>query len=166
MLEEMPLDGAVHDRSAFDCGVPVLNEYLQRYADQHRKRGLTSVFVLVDSDEPASILGYYTLSAAEVDAGRFPPAEGKRLPRYPVPCFRLGRLAASRQKRGQGIGRLLVAAAVDRCLKVRDHVAAHALLVDAKDDEARSFYAHYGFRAFADDPLVLYLPLGKMGGRP
>ena len=89
MLEEMPLDGAVHDRSAFDCGVPVLNEYLQRYADQHRKRGLTSVFVLVDSDEPASILGYYTLSAAKVNAGRFPPAEGKRLPRYPT-VFSLG----------------------------------------------------------------------------
>ena len=155
------LDPAVHDRAEFDCGVPALNDYLQRYADQHRRRGITSVFVLVDSGAPAKILGYYTLSAAEVDVADLGDAERKRLPRYPVPCFRMGRLAAAADRRGQGIGRLLMGCAVDRCLKAREQVAAYALIVDAKDAQAKGFYEHYGFAACKDQPLTLYLPLGR-----
>lgn len=162
MLEEAALDPVVHDRAGFDCGVPALNGYLQRFADQHRRRGITSAFVLVDSEEPAKILGYYTLSAAEVDVADLGDADRKRLPRYPVPCFRMGRMATAIDRRGQGIGRLLMGCAVDRCLKVREQVAAYALIVDAKDAQARSFYEHYGFTAFAGQPLTLYLPLGHV----
>ncbi len=154
------MDPALHDRAGFDCGVPALNDYLQRFADQHRRRGITSVFVLADSEAPGKILGYYTLSAAEVDAAHLGDAERKRLPRYPVPCFRMGRLATAADRRGQGIGRLLMGCAVDRCLKAREQVAAYALIVDAKDAQAKRFYEHYGFAAFEGQPLTLYLPLG------
>lgn len=161
MLEDLPLDPTLHDRNGFDSGVPALDEYLARFADQHRRRGITSVYVLADSEAPALILGYYTLSAAEVDAQELDARDGRRLPRYPVPCFRMGRLACRTDQRGKGIGRLLLGLAVDRCLKAREQVAAYALLVDAKDEQARLFYEHYGFTAFTGRPLTLYLPLGK-----
>ncbi len=151
----------MHDRAGFDSGVLELDEYLQRYADQHRRRGITSAYVLVNSDAPALILGYYTLSAAEVDASALGEADRRRLPRYPVPCFRMGRLACRADQRGRGWGRLLMGCAVDRCLKARELVAAYALVVDAKDEGARTFYEHYGFTAFAGKPLTLYLPLGR-----
>ena len=32
-IEEHPLDTTLHDRQGFDCGVPALNEYLQRFAE-------------------------------------------------------------------------------------------------------------------------------------
>jgi predicted GNAT family N-acyltransferase len=159
--DDLPLEAAVHDRQGFTCGVPVLDRYLQRLADQQRRRGVTSVHVLTDSARPERILGYYTLSAAEVDAQRLSDAERKRLPRYPVPCFRLGRLACRSDERGRGLGRLLLGCAVDRCLKAREQVAAYALLVDAKDAAAQAFYRHYGFQTLADDELTLYLPLGR-----
>lgn len=161
MLEEVPLDPSLHDRTGFDCGVPELNEYLQRYADQHRRRGITSVYVLVDADASARILGYYTLSAAEVDASNLSDVDRRRLPRYPVPCFRMGRLACRADQRRRGIGRLLVGGAVDRCLRAREQVAAYALIVDAKDESAKAFYEHYGFTAFLGKPFTLYLPLGR-----
>jgi len=161
VLEDLPLDPTLHDRDGFDCRVPALDEYLARFADQHRRRGITSVYVLADSEAPALILGYYTLSAAEVDAQELDERDRRRLPRYPVPCFRMGRLACRMDQRGQGIGRLLLGLAVDRCLKAREQVAAYALLVDAKDEQARLFYEHYGFTAFTGRPLTLYLPLGK-----
>lgn len=161
MFEERALDTGLHDRSGFDCGVAVLNEYLQRYADQQRRRGVSSVFVLTDSESPRCILGYYTLSAAEVESGSLSPTEQKRLPRYPVPCFRLGRLAVDRRQKGRGLGRLLLGCALDRCLMAREQVAAYALLVDAKDEAARQFYLHHGFMGFSDSPMNLYLPLGK-----
>lgn len=161
MLEDLPLNPAVHDRAGFTCGVPELDEYLQRYAEQHRRRGIAATYVLVDDGDPRVILGYYTLSAAEVDAVQLGEAERKKLPRYPVPCFRLGRLAARVGRQGEGLGRLLLGCAVDRCLKTRQQIAAYALIVDAKDERAQAFYQHYGFTPFAGRPLALYLPLGR-----
>ena len=160
MLEERPLDPAVHDRLRFESGVPALDEYLQRLADQHRRKGISAAYVLVDSSEPAKILGYYTLSAAEVDVARLADADRKRLPRYPVPCFRMGRLACRADQQGRGLGKLLVGCALDRCLKARTQIAAYALIVDAKDTNARAFYEHYGFKSLVDRALTLYLPLG------
>jgi len=159
VLEEHPLDPAIHDRAGFECGVHELGEYLRRYAQQHRRRGISNVYVLVQGAAPDIILGYYTLSAAEVDASMLGQAERRKLPRYPVPCFRMGRLACRADHRGRGLGKLLIGCAVDRCLKARAEVAAYALIVDAKDDAARAFYAHYGFTSFTSQPLAMYLPL-------
>jgi GNAT superfamily N-acetyltransferase len=161
VLEDVPLDAAVHDRVGFECGVPALDDYIRRFAEQHRRRGINSVFVLADSARPEHILGYYTLSAAEVDGERLAPADRKKLPRYPVPCFRMGRLACRADQHGRGLGKLLVGCAVDRCLKARQQVAAYALIVDAKDDSAAAFYMHFGFSRFMDAKLALYLPLGR-----
>ena len=141
--------------------MPVLDEYLRRLADQHRRRGISSVYVLAESAQPERILGYYTLSAAEVDGQRLTEAERKKLPRYPVPCFRMGRLACRTDQRGRGLGKLLLGCAVDRCLKARQQIAAYALVVDAKDDVAKAFYVHFGFKPLRDAPLTLYLPLGQ-----
>jgi GNAT superfamily N-acetyltransferase len=161
VLEERVLDPTVYDRQGFDCGVPALNEYLQRYAEQHRRKGICAAYVLVDSAAVSIVLGYYTLSAAEVDVAQLADADRRRLPRYPVPCFRMGRLACRIDQRGRGLGKLLVGCAVDRCLKAREQVAAYALIVDAKDQTARRFYEHFGFRRLIDRELTLYLSLGR-----
>ena len=161
MLDDQPLDPATHDRQGFECGVPALDEYLRRFAEQHRRRGISSVYVLTDSAHPARILGYYTLSAAEVHAERLSEAERKKLPRYPVPCFRMGRLACRSDQQCRGLGKVLLGCAVDRCLKARQQVAAYALLVDAKDDAAKAFYVHFGFKSLLDAPMALFLPLGR-----
>jgi GNAT superfamily N-acetyltransferase len=160
VFEERPLDTRRHDRAGFACGVPALDDYLQRLAVQHIRKGIATVHVLVDDAAPETILGYYTLSAAALDSAALTEQEHQRLPRYPIPCFRLGRLACRADRRGEGLGRLLVACAVERCLAARKQVAAYALLVDAKDDKAAAFYRHYGFAPCAGQPLTLYLPLG------
>ncbi len=161
MLEEHILDALTHDRASFRCGVAALDDYLLRFAAQQSKRGITAVHVLVDSDAPSAILGYYTLSAAQVDVVQIGQHLQKKLPRYPLPCFRMGRLAAHAEYQGRGIGKLLIGCAVDRCLEARKQVAAYALLVDAKDDHAKAFYVHYGFVSSRDSPLTLFLPLGE-----
>ena len=161
MLDDLPLDPAIHDRQGFECGVPALDEYLHRLAEQHRRRGISSVYVLAESAQPERILGYYTLSAAEVDGQRLAEAERKKLPRYPVPCFRMGRHACRADQRGRGLGKLLLGCAVDRCLKARQQVVAYALVVDAKNDVAKAFYVHFGFKTLQDAPLTLGLPLGR-----
>ncbi len=160
MLEEQALAAVLHDRASFHCGAPTLDDYLHRLGLQHFRKGVTTVFVLVDSERPSEILGFYSLSAAQVDVLQLSEKERKRLPRYPVPCFRMGRMSCRADQRDSGLGKVLIGCAVDRCLKAHQQVAAFALLVDAKDAQAKSFYEHYGFTACADAPMTLYLPQG------
>lgn len=160
MLEERPLDAGHHDRAGFSCGVPELDDYLHRFATQHRRKGVSNAYVLIDTETPSVILGYYTLSAAQVDTADLREADRKALPRYPVPCFRMGRLACRTDRRGEGLGKLLVGCAVERCLAARRQVAAFALIVDAKNPVAKAFYEHYGFIPCIDAQMTLYLPLG------
>jgi predicted GNAT family N-acyltransferase len=159
VLEEQALDSALHDRAGFDCGVAELDDYLHRFAVQHSRKGVSTAHVLVDTDQPGLILGYYTLSAAQVDVLQLSDLDRKKLPRYPVPCFRMGRLACRTDQRGKGLGQLLMGCAVDRCLQARKQVAAFALIVDAKSAEAKTFYEHYGITSCTDSPMTLYLPL-------
>jgi ribosomal protein S18 acetylase RimI-like enzyme len=81
-------------------------------------------------------------------------ATAKKLPRYPtVPAVRMGRLAVDQPFKGQGLGAALLADALDRA--ARSEIAAHALVVDAKDEAAAAFYRHH----VPDSPLALFLPL-------
>lgn len=160
MLEEQVLDVSLHDRASFHCGVPALDEYLHKYAAQQSAKGISTVFVLVDDAAPSKLLGFYTLSAAQVGVQQLSDAERKKLPRYPVPCFRMGRIARTLESRGAGLGEVLLGCAVDRCLHARTLVGAYALLVDAKNEKSKSFYERYGFLSLADTPMTLYLPLG------
>jgi predicted GNAT family N-acyltransferase len=159
VLEEQALDPALHDRAGFGCGVAELDDYLHRFAVQHSRKGVSTVHVLVDTDQPGLILGYYTLGAAQVDVLQLSDLDRKKLPRYPVPCFWMGRLACRTDQRGKGLGKLLMGCAVDRCLQARKQVAAFALIVDAKSAQAKTFYEHYGFTSCTDSPMTLYLPL-------
>ena len=140
--------------------MPELDDYLHRFAAQQSAKGVSTVYVLVDDAQPSVILGFYTLSAAQVDSPQLSAVDRKKLPRYPVPCFRMGRLACHADSQGRGLGKLLMGCAVDRCLQARRLVGAFALLVDAKNEKAKAFYQHYRFSACTDSPMTLYLPLG------
>jgi hypothetical protein len=55
VLEEQRLATAIHDCAGFDCGVPALNDYLGKFASQHRRRGVSQTFVLVDNSAPTQV---------------------------------------------------------------------------------------------------------------
>ena len=150
------LDTARHSRSAFDCGSEPLNRYLQQQATQDARRRFASCFVAVTDDN--GIAGYYTLASSSVSLIDLPVDTRKRLPRYPtVPAVRMGRLAVDRRFKGMGLGAALLADALTRA--ARSEIAAHALIVDAKNETALAFYRHHGFIALPDAPLTVFLPL-------
>ena len=149
-----------HDRTAFSCGVPVLDEFLQRSALQNAKAGLSTSHVLVDSGAPRQILGYMTICTAEIELAGLQEADRRRLPRYPVPALRLARLAVATEVQKRGYGELMIGEAVGRALAIREQAGVRVLLVDALDDRAAAYYESYGFRRAAIGVRVLYLPLG------
>jgi GNAT superfamily N-acetyltransferase len=151
-----------HDRAAFDCGVPALNEYLRRYARQNHESGGAKTFVAVPPESTGTILGYYTIAPGAIDFGKVPNAARRGLGRYEVPVFRLGRLAVSLARQGQGLGGELLVAAGERAIAVADAVGGVALAIDAKDDRAARWYERFGARRLLDDPLKLILPLATI----
>jgi hypothetical protein len=148
-----------HNRAALDCGSPELNEYLQRYARQNHESGGAKTFVAAQAEAPAVILGYYTISPASVEFARVPAALTRKLGRYEVPVFRLGRLAVDISVQRQRLGAALLFAAARRALGVAAEVGGVALAIDAKDERAAGWYERFGALRLLDDPLKLVLPL-------
>ena len=143
-----PLDPAKHDRSGFDCGVPALNDYLARQANQDRRRSAAGCWVLTEAGKPGRILGYYTLASEAIDAVDLPEIP-KRISRKLPPYRRfgtalIGRLAVTASAQAQGIGRRLLFDAITRCLA--SEIPFAVVVVDPKDDRATSWYSQFGFR--------------------
>ncbi len=151
-----------HDRAGFDCGEPALDEYLARYARQNQEAGVARTFVAVSDAEPSQVLGYYSLAVGAIDRANLPAAAARRLPNFPLPVARLARLAVARRAQGKGLGEDLLLDALARCLRVADEVGIAAVLIDAKHDRARAFYARYEFESLPDRPLTLWLPLAAV----
>lgn len=151
--------GRHHDRNSFDCGAADLNAYLARYARQNHESGGAKTFVAVSPAEPARVLGYYAISPGAVEFARVPATLTRKLGRYEVPVFRLGRLAVDRSVQGQGLGGDLLLAAGERALAVAAEVGGVALAIDRKDESAARWYERFGALPLLDDPLKLILPL-------
>ncbi len=149
-----------HDRQKFDCGVEVLNDFLQRTARQHQVKGVSRTFVLVDpeSETPKGILGYFTLSACESVTAHLPATLARRLP-HTIPAVLLGRLAVDRNLQGQGYGSVLLVEAIRRVAATSAQLGVAGLFVDAKDDSAVAFYRKHGFVPLPANPYRLFLPL-------
>lgn len=150
-----------HARDGFTCGEPTLDAYLRQQAAQHHRDGISTTHVLVDDTVPTYILGYYSLAAAQLLLTDLQESDRKRLPNYPVPAIRMGRLAVSISEQGKGHGDYLLAHAVARCLGLREQLGVRVLLVDVLHEKAARFYRAYGFREAMANSRTLYLPLGK-----
>ncbi len=147
-----------HEHADFDCGILELNDYLHSQATQDARRGVSRVYV-VRADRSSAVLGYYTLSATSFSKKHLPEKEAKRLPHYPIPAALLGRLAVDRSCQGHQLGKFLLFDAFHRVLHAAETLAVYALIVDAKNNNAVTFYEHYGFLRFRDAPSRLFIAM-------
>ncbi|MBK9236036.1 MAG: GNAT family N-acetyltransferase [Rhodoferax sp.] len=150
---------AHHVRVGFDCGDAALNDFLLRQAGQLQRRGFGKTYVAL-ADDGATATGFVTVSAGQVATAQLPAS--LKLPRYPVPVVRVGRLAVDARHQGHGIGQDLLAFALQLALEFSQQVGLYAVLVDAKDEKAKAFYTRLGFVETADDSLCLFLPIGTL----
>lgn len=151
--------GRQHGRTAFYCGADALDRYLKQQARQDADKRVAAPFVAVNPPN-TRVLGYYTLSASVVTLTDLPDELTRKLPRYPqLPVTLLGRLAVDQSARGQRVGEHLLLDALHRSLTHADEIAAMAVVVDAKDENAAAFYRHYGFIPLQAQPRRLYVPM-------
>ena len=151
--------GKRHDRVVFSCGNEALDTYLKKRASQEAKKKIATTFVMAEGLTRA-VIGYYTLSATSILLADLPDDTARKLPKYPhVPATLLGRLAVDIRYQGRGYGELLIVDALRRAIQATTEVASFAVVVDAINESARSFYEQYEFCAFPDRKLRLFLPM-------
>lgn len=154
-----PLDPKRHDRNAFDCGRPELNEWFSKQAGQvQRTHRSARTFVLTDDGE--SVIGYYSLAGHAVDADLVYPLLIKGQSReFPIPAALLARLAIAVDYQGHGLGERLLAHATRQAVTASESIGIVLFVVDALDDEAARFYEHYDFKRWPADSLRLFAKL-------
>jgi ribosomal protein S18 acetylase RimI-like enzyme len=102
---------ATHRRDGFDCGDVALNEFLLRQSGQLQRRGFGKTFVAT-AEDGVSVIGFVTASAGQIATSSLP--DQAKLPRYPAPILRIGRLAVDIRHQGSGIGQDLLAFTTSR----------------------------------------------------
>ena len=139
-----PLDTSINT-AGFQCGCEPLDDYIRHYASQDVRRNIARVFVATAENDPQQLSGFFTLSAGSVSCSSLPTSLARKLPRYPVPVALIGRLAVDKKLQGKGLGSILLADACQKVAQASAVLAVAGIIVDAKDDEAISFYEHFGF---------------------
>ena len=151
--------GKQHDRAAFTCGIPALDDYIKTKATQDDRRDATKTYVALAHGTDL-VVGYYTLSNTGIDLSAIPEAEVARFARYPiVGATLIGRLARDLSEKGKGLGEFLLIDALYRSLQLSRQIASAAVVVEAKDHDAVTFYQRYGFVQLLLNGRKLILPM-------
>ncbi|WP_376787821.1 hypothetical protein [Aliamphritea hakodatensis] len=160
MLGTVQLNKQLHNRNDFDCGVDALNNYLAKHASSSDQRSLTKTFVLVDSEQPEKIIGFYTLAYTTVSV----PDGHPRLTQYPhpAPALKLARMAIDKHFKNHRFGEQLLLECIRKTAlstQSDNPAAVIGLFVDAKEGVA-DFYKNYGFTEVdCETQQRLYLPI-------
>ncbi|GAU09733.1 GNAT family N-acetyltransferase [Desulfoplanes formicivorans] len=142
--------------NGFDCGQTALNLFLQRHALVNQKANSAQTYVCCRENV---VVGYYSLAVGSVVHEVAPPRVLKGLARHPVPVMILARLAVDTDHQRLGLGRALLKDALLRTVQAADIAGIRALLVHAKDESARKWYASWDFEPSPTDPYHLFLLL-------
>jgi predicted N-acetyltransferase YhbS len=147
---------AHHRLEGFDCGKPLLTDWLLRHARQAQGSGSARTFVACEGDRVA---GYFSLTVGQIDTLEAPERVRRGMGQYPIPLVILARLAVDVDYQGRGLGFSLLQNAIDRTLAVAEHAGIRALLTHPLDASADAFYRRFGFEATPDNDSQLILLL-------
>lgn len=146
---------ADHDLSDFDCGEPILNDWLKHRASKNESRFFRT-YVVCDGNRVAA---YFCISAGAVERAAAPGKIRRNAPDT-IPVSVIGRLALSREYAGRGLGADILADALRRIAIASRSIGIGAVLVHAKDDQAKRFYmACAEFIEYPEDSRTLFLPI-------
>ena len=146
---------ANHDLTDFDCGEPVLDDWLKHRALKNESR-FSRTYVVCDGN---AVVAYFCIAAGSVERAAAPGKVRRNAPDV-IPVSVIGRLAVSRAYAGRGLGADILSDALRRIAVASQSIGIGAVLVQAKDDNARRFYmACAEFSEYPADSRTLFLPI-------
>ena len=144
-----------HSIDSFDCGDPALNDWLKLRALKNESR-FSRTYVVCDDER---VVGYFCISAGAVEREAASGRVRRNAPDM-VPVSVIGRLAVDVGYAGRGLGADLLSDALRRIALASQSIGIGAVLVQAKDEQARAFYlACAEFIEYPADSRTLFLPI-------
>ncbi len=127
-----------------------MNHWFRRHAFANHAAGISRTNVICDA-ATAEIIGYVTLSAAQIERAFLPKSQQRNKP-DPVPVTLLGQLAIHKDHQGQGHARSLLLFALRTALRASREIGSLGVITHPIDDRAREFYRRWGFQDLPFDP--------------
>jgi GNAT superfamily N-acetyltransferase len=153
-------DKALHDRSAFSCGVAVIDKWLRSSITDLIKHDRIRVWCATDTD--GRLVGVYSLCAHKL-ARNEAPALARKNERHDIPAVYLPVIAVAKDLQGSGVGSALMGHAIRKAVDLSEDIAIAAIILDVLDDkkfESRmNFYRMIGFQQLGDDPKRVFLSI-------
>ena len=150
---------ADHDVTSFSCGNAALDTWFRTRAHRNQETGDSRTFVLTENGRP---VGFYALTTASVARVSLHGSLRRNAP-DPVPLLLLAQLAVATTHRGKGFGSKLLRDALLRAATTSRQVGFRAFATYPIDDEAVSFYEHFGFTLVpASQPRLMVMPLQRL----
>ncbi|MGP5071365.1 GNAT family N-acetyltransferase [Arthrobacter rhombi] len=149
--------GKGDDRASFTSGASELDDWFRRFAYENQRANNATTYVTTDGE---SVCGYYSITVSAVEKTQVHEKFDKPSDPKQLPCILLARLAVSERHQGKSLGRGLFVDSLKRAATLSDSVGARALLIHARDEEARSFYEHHSETfAMPGNGLHLMIPM-------
>ncbi|NQT60127.1 MAG: GNAT family N-acetyltransferase [Bacteroidetes bacterium] len=142
------------DRDSFSCGISDLDCYLKTLANMHHKTGLNKTKILTPDN--SIIIGFFSFAASFIKRESLPVSIINKYPNYPLPCFLLTRFAVDQKYQHMNVGGYLLKRALQHAYLISQEMGSLAVIVDAKNQNAKGFYQHYGFREL-DSNMTLFI---------
>lgn len=152
---------ALHDRSAFSCGVTPIDNWVKNSVSDETKTDRLRLWCGTDSE--GRLFGVYALNPHSVE-----PKDGGLLARKgerkPIPVLYLSCLAIDMKYQKQGLGEAMMAHAIEKAVRLSADFPVAAIVLDVYRDDnfdrRLAFYKRLGFSSFsAEDPARMYLPI-------
>ncbi|MGJ6965534.1 GNAT family N-acetyltransferase [Streptosporangium sp. G11] len=145
-----------HDLSAFDCSVPVMNEWLVRMALRAQRSDTARTYVWSAPDSHR-VVAYFSVTPTEVRRAEVGGSLSGGV--SIVPGYLLARLALDRRLHGQGLGADLLVNAISKIVSASETAGGRVIVVDAIDGRAADFYASHGFTPVKNDSHRLVMKM-------
>lgn len=145
---------ADHVLAGFDCGEPVLDEWLIGSALNADRMGTARTFVWSDGD--SRVVAYMSLCPHEVRREGLPSKIGRGSPNV-IPAILLARLALDRRLQGEGLGAQLLVDAVGRAVDAIRVAGGRLIVIDALHQRSAGFYERFAFVPVPALPLRLVM---------
>ncbi len=136
-----------HDLDPFESDRVELNQWLKQEARRAHHAGTARVTVWTD-EATGVVVGYYAIAPTNVAADGLSRKARAGLS-GPIPGYLIAKLALSRHLMGSGLGGQLLLDALETVAAAANVAGGRLVVVDAIDERAHGFYAHYGFTPIA-----------------
>lgn len=147
------------DLETFSCGNQDLDNYLKKYSLKNDIAGISKTYLMLENEK--DIVGYFSINNYSISYNSLSSKQRYRweLPKYEIPCALISRLAIQKSKHGLGLGKKILKQALHQIYEISKNIGIYLILVDAIDENAKSFYLKYGFALFPDNTNRLFLRL-------